>query len=100
MPSVRAARRAVELSEPDPQFGLHRSIDLLGWSVKARPDQGAITHQERKQLSTGFCFTGMAFHHPIYQVKQAVVGVGRGGQGVFDSLFHKGVRAFLNRLNL
>jgi hypothetical protein len=92
--------RAAELSEPRPQFGLHRSIDLLGRSVKARPDQGAITHQEREQFSTGFCFTGMAFHHPIYQVNQAIGGVGRGRQGAFDSLFHEGGRAFLNRLNL
>jgi len=68
-------------------LGLHQSIDLLGRSVKARPDQGASTHQEREQFSTGFCFTGMAFHHPINQVNQAIGGVGR---GAFDSLFHQG----------
>jgi len=71
-------------------LGLHQSIDLLGRSVKARPDQGASTHQEREQFSTGFCFTGMAFHHPINQVNQAIGGVGRGGRRAFDSLFHQG----------
>ena len=81
---------AAELSDPGPKLGLHRSIDLLGRSVKARPDQGAITHQEREQFSTGFRFTGMAFHHPINKVNQAIGGVGRGGQGAFDSLFHQG----------
>jgi hypothetical protein len=36
------------LSDPDPKLGLHQSIDLLGRFVKARPDQQAITHQERE----------------------------------------------------
>ena len=90
-PSGRS--RAAELSDPGPKLGLHQSIDLLGRSVKARPDQGAITHQEREQFSTGFCFTGMAFHHPINQVNQAIGGVGR-GQGAFDSLFHQGSPRF------
>jgi hypothetical protein len=70
------------LSDPGPKLGLHQSIDLLGRSVKARPDQRAITHQEREQFSAGFCFTWMAFHHPVYQVNQAIGGVGRGGQGL------------------
>jgi hypothetical protein len=75
-------------------LGLHRSIYLLGRSVKARSDQGAITRQEREQFSTGFRFTGMAFQHAIYQVNQAIGGVGRGGQGAFDSLFHQGSPRF------
>ena len=95
-----AEESSLGLSDPGPKLGLHRSIDLLGRSVKARPDQRAITHQEREQFSAGFCFTGMAFHHPVYQVNQAIGGVGRGGQGAFDSLFHQGIPRFLNRLNL
>jgi hypothetical protein len=55
---------------------------------------------EREQFSAGFCFTWMAFHHPVYQVNQAIGGVRRGGQGAFDSLFHQGIPRFLNRLNL
>jgi hypothetical protein len=42
----------------------------------------------------------MALHYPVYQVNQAIGGVGRGGQGTFDSLFHQGIPRFLNRLNL
>jgi len=49
-----------------------------------------MTHQEREQFSTGFRFTGMAFHHPIDKVNQAIGGVGRGEQWGFDSLFHQG----------
>jgi hypothetical protein len=36
----------------------------------------------------------MAFHHPINQVNQVIGGVGRGGQGAFDSLFHHGSPRF------
>jgi hypothetical protein len=46
--------------------------------------------QEREQVSAGFCFTGMALHHPVYQVKQPIGGVGHGGLGAFESLFHQG----------
>ena len=31
----------------------------------------------------------MALHHPVYQVNQAIGGIGHGELGAFGSLFHR-----------
>jgi hypothetical protein len=87
-------------SDPGPKLGLHQSIDLLRWSVKARPDQRVITLQEREKVSAAFCFSGMASHYPVYQVNQAIGGVGQSRLVAFGPQFHRGSLHFLNRLNL
>jgi len=95
-----AEESSLGLSDPGPKLGLHQSIDLLGRSVKARPDQRANTLQEREQVSARFCFTRMAFHHSVYHVKQAIGGVGQGRLGAIESLLHQGSLSFFNRSNL
>jgi hypothetical protein len=67
-----------------PLIFLERGSYLLGRSVKARTNQQAITLQEREKVSVGSCLNGMALHHPVYQVNQAIGSVGQGGLAAFE----------------